>query len=123
MDYQIQFGITLSTKGKFGQYTYNELEHFVECSYDSIKPDDLADRYREFLWAIMAGKVKKTTLVDPELLDILCDDLHNRASIDYLEGNYREEFEPEIVRGGFHFLKKATALRDHLIEAPAVYQV
>ena len=118
---KMQFGITLNTKGKFGQYTYSELAHFVECTYDSVKPDELAEQYRDLLKAIMAGKVKKNTLVPYDLLSLLCDDLYNRASIDYLEGNYNEEDEPEIVKGGFHFLKKAGELRNHLVDAPVVY--
>ena len=39
------------------------------------------------------------------------DDIENRASIDYVEGNYDIEDEPEIVNGGKYFYKKGQELR------------
>jgi hypothetical protein len=102
---KVKFGIVWRTT----DYCMSELANFVECS-DGIPNDDgIRDRYEAFVWDVYAGRVKPSTLVEPELLTLFIGDLDNRAHIDYLEGHYADE--PNIVAGGKRFWERCKKLR------------
>ena len=108
MSNQIPFGISLSGKA---EYTYSELCNFVECA-EGIEPKSLEKDYVSFLENILAGKVRRSTLVDVEVLETFRADLDNRADIDYREGHWDDE--PDIVAGGKYFAKVAERLKAHI---------
>ena len=101
-------------KVKFGlvwrmtDYCYQELSNFVECSDTVVNTLGLRDRYESFIWDVVAGRVKKNTEIDPDLLSLFIGDLDNRAHIDYLEGHYND---PEIIAGGKRFWDRCQKLR------------
>ena len=101
---QIKFGIRFT----INQYAYGELDNFIECS-DNIDSADLAKRYVDFLNALICKKIKPSTLVDVDVLQLFADDLKNRVNIDYLEGHWDDE--PHIVAGGKMFLRTLTNLK------------
>ena len=84
-------------------YCYGELDNFINCA-DGIEPADLKDRYCDFLSDLTAKRIKKTTPVDRDVLQVFLDDLDNRAQIDYREGHWDDD--PRIVRGGKRFDKR-----------------
>jgi hypothetical protein len=104
----ITFGISL-TGQKY--YTGTEVEHFWECA-DNIEPRQLMNDYRDFLKAWLHSKIKKSTLVDIEVLKLFAGDLDNRADIDYREGHWDDD--PDIVAGGKYFAKKQAELYAHI---------
>jgi hypothetical protein len=83
-------------------YCYSELDNFINCA-DNIKPEDLQRRYCDFLSSLLAKEIKKSTLVDRDVLEIFLADLDNRAQIDWRE---RHDPDPAIIRGGKMFDKR-----------------
>ena len=108
---QNNFGIVFRHTG----YTIIELENFWECA-DSIEPDDLRDRYRDFVEKLNNGEIKKSSLVDRDVLIEFQKDLDNRADIDYREGHW--DHDPVVVRGGKTFAKYSQQLKEHLEAQP-----
>ena len=112
---KIPFGISFTvTGGKLEDYKYNEVANFIECA-DSIYPASLRVDYVNFLVAWMHGKIKKSTLVEVELLNLFYGDLDNRASIDYREGHWDDD--KEIYAGGKYFDRVAKRLKAHINKA------
>jgi len=108
---EIPFGITFKCSGgKHSQYKYNEVSHFVECSDDLSEP--LQTQYRQFLNDWLGGKIKKSTLVDTELLELFHGDLDNRCQIDFREDHWEDD--EDITAGGKHFGDVAIKLANHL---------
>jgi len=109
---QIPFGI--SFRGK-PDYTYSEVSNFIECADGIEGPNNFKGRYIEFLESFLSGKVKKSTLVDVDVLAQFIEDLENRADIDYREGHWDDE--PDIVAGGKYFASQAKKLKFHMPNA------
>ena len=103
---QVKFGIAF----KVNDYALGELDNFVECADSLEGVDDLQARYIDFVNALSAKIVKPSTLVDVDVLAVFADDLHNRASIDYLEGAYPDE--PTTVAGGRMFYGRYNKLKE-----------
>lgn len=101
-DKAVPFGLVW----RYTQYCGSEISNFQEC-VGNIEPQDLQDRYLEFLEIF---PVKKNDLVDKDVLEMFIADLDNRASIDYREGHWDDE--PEIVAGGKRFDKRCRQLRE-----------
>ena len=80
---KVKFGTTF----KVNPYSWREVYHFGEIVQDD-KPfaGDLNERYTKFCFDFK--KLKPSTLVDYDVLETFYGDLLNRASIDYLEGEY-----------------------------------
>jgi hypothetical protein len=98
------------------KYTNNEVYNFWNITKESkvegsFKDEDQRQRYIKFLDEFLKKKIKQTTLIDQDIFWYFMDDIENRASIDYLEGEYDIEDEPEIVNGGKYFYKKGQELR------------
>ena len=100
-----KFGITFS----INDYAYSEVSNFIECADNISGEKNLCQRYLDFLNAILAKKVKPSTLVDNDVIDLFIGDLENRANIDYLEGHWDDE--PHIVKGGKMFLARCNKLK------------
>ena len=83
------------------------MQHFWECA-DNTEPLQLMHDYRDFPQAWLHGQIKKSTLVDVEVLELFAGDLDNRADIDYREGHWDDD--PDIVAGGKYFAKKQAEL-------------
>ncbi len=113
----IPFGIRFSG---MPDYIDSECAAFIECA-DSLNDDELIHRYREFLVLFAEGQIKPSTQVAADIMEIFCDDVENRASIDYLEGHYPDE--PEIWKGGRYFYERSLKLRAHIDQALAVYPI
>jgi len=111
MSNEISFGISLGAKA---EYTYSELNNFIECA-EGIEPKSLEKDYVSFLEDVLAGKIKRSTLVDVEVLKVFQSDLDNRADIDYREGHWDDE--PDIVAGGKYFAKVAGKLKAHIAKS------
>jgi len=111
MTKQIKFGITF----RVTPYAYSEVDNFVQC-VDGIEPVELVDRYVQFLWDLIGTnrKIKKSTMVDRDILVVFQSDLDNRADIDYINGHHDED--PQIMRGGKTFYKYSNQLKAHLEE-------
>ena len=108
----IPFGINFKLKGgKHEDYKYREVAHFVEVA-DSIYPESLREDYTKFLGDFMGGEIKKSTLVDIELVKLFHGDLDNRAQIDYREGHW--DHDEEIYSGGEYFDQVANKLGTHI---------
>ena len=108
---EIPFGITFKPNGgKHDLYKYSEVSHFIECADGLEEP--LQTDYRQFLKDWLGGKIKKSTLVDTELLELFHGDLDNRCQIDYREDNWEDD--EEITAGGKHFGEVAIKLANHL---------
>ena len=103
---QVKFGITFTVN----DYALGELDMFVECADNLEGVDDLQGRYINFVNSVSAKKVKPSTLVDADVLAVFADDLHNRASIDYLEGHWDDE--PSTVAGGKMFYGRYNKLKE-----------
>ena len=93
----IPFGIRFSG---MPDYIDSECAAFIEGA-DSLNDDELIHRYREFLVLFAEGHIKPSTQVAADIMEIFCDDVENRASIDYLEEHHSDE--PEIWKGGRYF--------------------
>ena len=106
---QVKFGIRFTVN----DYAYGELANFVECA-DNLD-DDVRERYTDFLNDLMGKRVKPSTLVDVDVLEVFGSDLDNRAHIDYLEGNYDGApgalDDPDIVAGGKMFWGRYNKLK------------
>ena len=107
--------IPLSIKFTKTKYTKDEVYNFKTCTQESptegnFENEDQKQRYIKFLDDFLKNKIKPTTLIDKDIFKLFLDDLENRASIDYLEGNYDEEDDPEIINGGKYFFKKSQEL-------------
>ena len=115
---QIPFGI--SFRGK-PDYTYSEVSNFIECADGIEGPNNFKGRYIEFLESFLSGKVKKSTLVDVDVLALFIEDLENRADIDYREGHWDDEPDMLIrlhyVAGGKYFASQAKKLKFHMPNA------
>lgn len=109
---QIPFGI--SFRGK-PDYTYSEVSNFIECADNMEGPNNLEGRYIAFLKSFLGGNVKKSTLVDVDVLAEFIEDLVNRANIDYREGHWDDC--PDIVAGGKYFASQAKKLKFHMPNA------
>jgi len=108
----IPFGI--SFRGK-PAYTYSEVSNFIECAGNIEGPNNLEGRYVSFLNLFLAGEVKKSTLVEVDVLQAFIEDLDNRADIDYREGHWDDE--ADIVAGGKYFASQAKKLKFHMPNA------
>ena len=103
---------------KFPQtkYTKDEVYNFWNVTKEtqvegSFKDENQKERYVKFLDDFQNKKIKPTTEIDQDIFWLFMDDIENRASIDYVEGHYDIEDEPEIVNGGKYFYKKGQELR------------
>lgn len=108
MSKKIPFGIIMRGQK---DYVYSELSNFIECA-EGIEPKSLCDSYVEFLDEFLSGNIKKSTMVDVDVLKEFRADLDNRADIDYREGHWNDE--PTIYAGGKYFAKMADKLRAHI---------
>lgn len=104
-------------KSKFGinftlnNYAHSEVLNFIECA-DGIEGENkLKDRYIDFCAHLLNGKIKPSTMVDNDVIEVFADDLDNRAHIDYLEDHYSLDDEPEIYRGGKMFFNRLNKLK------------
>jgi len=111
MTTQIKFGINF--RGHWDTYTYNEVGEFIDNA-SGLGPEDLKTRYVAFLESFLDKKVKPSTLVDYDVLEVFLGDIDNRASIDYLEGNVDREEWPEGYAGGKYFHQISKKLEAHL---------
>ena len=111
MTNQIKFGINF--RGHWDTYTFNEVAHFAECA-DGISDTELRDRYIAFLDSFCAKKVKPSTLVDYDVLEVFLGDIDNRADIDFREGHRDEEYEADLIAGGKYFHQIFKKLEKHL---------
>ena len=102
---QVKFGITFS----INDYAYSEVSNFIECADNISKEDNLCQRYIDFLNALLSKQLKRSTLVDDDVIHLFIGDLQNRANIDYLEGHWDDE--PQIVKGGKMFLAICNKLK------------
>ena len=106
---KVKFGIRF----KFNDYTWREVVNFGEVVQDD-KPfaGDLNERYTKFCFDFK--NVKPSTLVDYDVLETFYGDLLNRASIDYLEGEYDDDTEDDLFirTGGKYFYEKAKKLAE-----------
>lgn len=102
---KVKFGIVWRAT----DYCDSEVANFIDCADNIDNEDGVRDRYEAFLLDVYAGRVKPSTLVEPELLTLFIGDLDNRAHIDYLEGHYDDE--PDIVAGGKRFWERCKKLR------------
>ncbi len=108
---KIPFGINFKCSGgKYSQYKYAEVSHFVECADDLDEP--LQTEYRQFLNNWLGDQIKKSTPVDVEVLKTFFSDLDNRCQIDYREDHWEDD--KEITAGGKHFGDVAIKLANHL---------
>ena len=108
---EIPFGITFKhNTGRHQYYKFGELDNFRECSDDLDEP--LRSKYVAFLNDLLSCKVKKSTLVDVEVLKTFHGDLDNRCQIDYREDHWEDD--KEITAGGKHFGDLAIKLANHL---------
>ena len=101
---QVPFGLSW----RFTDYCYNEISHFIECAPGV--PENVLDRYIQFLEDFTARKIKKNTLVDKDVLREFIADLDNRAQIDGREWQDNNH-EPEIIAGGKRFDKRSQQLQ------------
>lgn len=92
-------------------YVYSELSNFIECA-EGIEPQSLCDSYVKFLGEFLSGNIKKSTMVDINILKEFQADLDYRADIDYREGHWYDE--PTIYSGGKYFAKIADKLKAHI---------
>ena len=104
---QIKFGINF----RLTNYAYGEVDNFIEC-VGGIEPIELKDRYTVFLNDLLSRKIKPSTLVDKDVLEVFQEDLSNRANIDYENGHHDDD--PEIMRGGKRFYVLANQLKSHI---------
>lgn len=104
---KIKFGITF----RLTDYAFSEVSNFIECA-DGIEPIELKDRYVKFLDQLTSRKIKKSTIVDRDVLIEFQRDLDNRADIDYIAGHHDDD--PKIMRGGETFYKYSNQLKAHL---------
>ena len=110
----IRFGISFY---RMRDYVDSECANFIQRA-DSLNDDELIHRYREFLVLFAEGKITPNTLVATDIMEIFCNDVENRASIDYLDGHYSDD--PEIWKGGKYFHERGIRLRAHIDKALAV---
>jgi hypothetical protein len=108
MSKSIPFG--LSFRGQ-REYTLSEVENFIECA-DNIEPVALQNQYVAFLEDFSSKKVKPSTLVDVDVLELFQGDLDNRAAIDFREGHW--DHDPKVVAGGQYFDKMSKQLAAHI---------
>ena len=106
----IPFGV--SFRGQ-REYTLSEVSNFIECT-DNIEPMALRSRYISFLEDFTSRKIKPSTLVDADVLQLFQEDLDNRAQIDFREGHYDPIDDREIVNGGRYFDKMSKKLKAHI---------
>ena len=104
---QIRLGVKFSKT----KYLVDEVINFGEVvQADQPFDGDLNDRYVKFCFGIK--KVTASTMVDVDVFVEFYNDLMNRASIDYLEGNYYHDDEEDtyIRNGGKYIYKVAKSL-------------
>ena len=107
--------VPFNVRFKANDYTRTEVAMFFDCiSCDRPFDGDLNDRYLAFLEEFKSGKVKPSTLVDLDVLTAFYDDVENRSSIDYQEGNFERYENPERYDGGKYFYNKAQKLKAYL---------
>lgn len=94
-------------------YVYSELSNFIECA-DGIEPMCLRDRYVGFLEELLDGKIKKSTMVDVDVMKEFHADIDNRADIDYRMEHWHDE--PSTYAGGKYFSKMSIKLRAHIAD-------
>ena len=109
--FQIKFGIKF--RGHCDSYTFNEVSNFIDNA-SSLEPLGLKKSYIAFLNLFLDKKVKPSTLVDYDVLEVFLGDIDNRASIDYLEGNVDPEEWYEGYMGGKYFHQISKKLEKHL---------
>jgi len=102
---KVKFGITFS----INDYAYGEVSNFIECADNISEEDNLRQNYIDFLNALLTKKVKPSTLIDDDVIDLFIGDLDTRAHIDYLEGHWDDD--PQIVKGGKMFWVRCNKLR------------
>ena len=110
MSKTIPFGVTFRGQR---EYTLSEVSNFIECA-DNVEPMALQNQYISFLEDFTSRKVKPSTLVDADVLQLFQDDLDNRAQIDYREGHYCPVDDREIFNGGCYFDKMSKKLKAHI---------
>lgn len=104
---QIKFGINF----RVTNYAYGEIDNFIQC-VEGVGTVDLEERYTTFLNNLLSRKIKPSTLVDKDVLEVFQEDLANRANIDHENGHHDDD--PEIMRGGKRFYVLANQLKSHL---------
>jgi len=104
----IPFGVTFRGQR---DYTLSEVENFIECA-DNIEPAALQNQYVSFLEDFSSKKIKPSTQVRVDVLQLFQEDLDNRASIDFREGHW--DHDPEIVAGGQYFDRMSKKLKAHI---------
>tara|TARA_R110001606_G_scaffold345953_1_gene494853 strand:- start:199 stop:543 length:345 start_codon:yes stop_codon:yes gene_type:complete len=102
---QVKFGFRFT----LNDYAYAEVAQFLECVDNISEESNLRQRYVDFLNALLAKKVKPSTLVDLDVLHLFIGDLDNRAHIDYLEDHWKDD--PRITAGGKMFWARCNKLR------------
>ena len=109
--FQIKFGINF--RGHWDSYTFNEVSNFIDNA-SSLEPLGLKKSYIAFLNLFLDKKVKPSTLVDYDVLEVFLGDIDNRADIDYREGHRDEEYEADLIAGGRYFHQISKKLEKHL---------
>jgi hypothetical protein len=104
---QITFGIIFRKTS----YAISEVSNFIECA-DGIEPVSHKNAYVKFLEDLLDGNITKSTLVDRDILNEFYNDLDNRASIDYREGHWDDDYD--VYWGGYSFDQRAQKLKAHL---------
>ena len=111
MTEKITFGVHF--KGMWDKYTRYEMGCFVERSEGL--PEDLRTRYVDFLEnEFLAKKCVPSTPVDYDVLYTFWQDVDERASVDYREGNCDPYEEPDYYNGGKYFDQVSRKLKAHL---------
>lgn len=112
---RITFGV--SFRGK-PDYTYTEVSNFIECADNIVGENNLEERYIAFLNNFLEGKIKSSTQVDLDVMQIFQGDVDNRAQIDYREDHWDDD--PDILAGGKYFDVIAKKLKAHISKAKAL---
>ena len=110
MSKTIPFGVTFRGQR---EYTLSEVSNFIECA-DNIEPMALQSQYISFLEDFSSKKIKPSTQVRVDVLQLFQEDLDNRAQIDFREGHYDPIDDREIVNGGRYFDKMSKKLKAHI---------
>ncbi|MAR67360.1 MAG: hypothetical protein CL833_08945 [Crocinitomicaceae bacterium] len=106
----IPFGLTF--KGQ-KDYTSHEVYMFIECA-NNIEPMSLQNKYIAFLEDFLSGKIKPSTQVELDIMELFYGDIDSRAQVDYREGHYCPVEEADVFNGGKYFDRMAKKLKVHI---------
>tara|TARA_R110002020_G_scaffold748_9_gene3753 strand:+ start:816 stop:1163 length:348 start_codon:yes stop_codon:yes gene_type:complete len=109
MTEQVEFGVILRKT----DYVKDCVDGFTLNLEETLHPAELRDRYEQFIGDFLSGKITKSTLVDVDVLETFCGDLHHRGVLD--EGT-EDDYKPDMndVKGGKYFRKISEQLSERL---------